>query len=67
MLQLKRERTLTIALDSQVAIQTTGREAMISGQYLVNVLHRQMEGISPRCMGKALRWVPGHKGVPGNK
>ena len=47
LLQLKREGTLTIALDSQVEIQIMGREAMVSGQYLVNAFHRQMEGLSP--------------------
>ena len=55
LLQLEREGALTVALDNQAAIQTMGREAMISGQYLVNILHRQMEGLSPRCMGKMLR------------
>ena len=67
LLQLEREGTLTIALDSQAAIQTTGREAMVSGQYLVNALHRQMEGLSPGRVGKTLRWVLGHKGVLGNE
>ena len=45
LMQLKRGVAFMIGLDSQVAIQTMRRETMILGQYLINALHRQMEGL----------------------
>ena len=41
LLDAERGTRFTIALDNQAAIQTTRKEKMISGQYLVNVLHRK--------------------------
>ena len=42
----------TIALDNQATIQTTRREKMISGQYLVNALHKQVDSITRFTPGK---------------
>ena len=42
----------TIALNNQAFIQTTRREKMISGQYLVNALHQEVEGITRFTPGK---------------
>ena len=69
LLNAERGTRFTIALDNQAAIQTTRKETMISGQYMVNVLHRQVDGITSFGPDKniTLRWVPGHKGVAGNE
>ena len=42
---------------------------MILGQYLVNVLHRQVDRITSFGPDKniTLRWVPGHEGVAKNE
>ena len=42
----------TIVLDNQVTIQTTRSEKMISGQYLLNTLHQQVDGITRFALGK---------------
>ena len=69
LLNMELDTRFTIALDNQAAIQTTRREKMISGQYLVNALHHQADGITRFTPGKniTLRWVSGNKGVAGNK
>jgi hypothetical protein len=59
----------TVALDNQAAIQTTRRESAIPGQYLVNAIHRQIEGVVKQQAGArvVMRWVPGHEGIEGNE
>ncbi|KAF8466827.1 hypothetical protein JB92DRAFT_3150104 [Gautieria morchelliformis] len=60
----------TLSLDNQVALQTTREERAISGQYLVNALHEQVEEMRwerGETATVTMRWVPGHKGVRGNE
>jgi ribonuclease HI len=59
-----------IAMDNQAAIQTTREEHAVSGQYLINALHEQMDAIGAGSRGRSkatIRWVPGHKGIGGNE
>ncbi|KAF8514914.1 hypothetical protein JB92DRAFT_3115324 [Gautieria morchelliformis] len=69
MLNMERSSKYTVALDNQAAIQMTRRESVISGQYLVNAVHRQIQGVVQQQAGAkvVMRWVPGHEGVEGNK
>jgi ribonuclease HI len=69
MLNMESSGRYTIALDNQAAIQTTRRESTIPGQYLVNAIHRQVEGVVEQQPGArvVMRWVPGHEGIEGNE
>jgi ribonuclease HI len=69
MLNVERRTRYTIALDNQAAIQTTRRERAIPGQYLVNAIHRQIQGVVEMQAGTrvAMRCVPGHEGIEGNE
>jgi ribonuclease HI len=63
MLNMEHCGRYSITLDNQAAIQTTRRERAIPGQYLVNVVHRQLEGVVEQQAGVrvVMRWVPGMK------
>jgi hypothetical protein len=69
MLNMESSGRYTVTLDNQAAIQTTRRESAIPGQYLVNVIHRQIEGVVEQQAGArvVMRWVPGHEGIEGNE
>jgi RNase H len=47
----------------------TRRERAIPGQYLVNTIHRQIQGVIEQQPGVrvVMRWVPGHEGIEGNE
>ena len=55
LLQQDRGMSFTIGLDSLVAIHTTRKETMIPGQYLVDMLHRQIEGTLSSQVEKTTR------------
>src|SRR5882724_13459397 len=62
-------QSLTIRVDSQAMIRTTGHGRAIPGQYLVEAFHKQIAAvwtIHPGIEIK-LRWMPRHVGIPGNK
>jgi ribonuclease HI len=69
MLNVESSGRYTVALDNQAAIQMTRRERAIPGQYLVNAVHRQIQGVVELQAGArvVMRWVPGHEGVEGNE
>jgi ribonuclease HI len=69
LLNVERGRRYVIAADSQATIQTTRRERAIPAQYIVNALHRQIQGVVEQQPGVkvVMRWVPGHEGVTGNE
>jgi hypothetical protein len=69
LLNTERGTQCVIAADNQAAIQMTRREKAISVQYLINALHRQIQGVTERRPGTriVMRWVPGHEGVEGNE
>ena len=48
----------TIVLNNQAAIQMTRKEKMISGQYLVNALHQQVNGITRFAPGSRQNHYP---------
>jgi hypothetical protein len=68
LLSMEREAKYTLVMDNQGDIQTTRKEKAISGQYLINALHRQIEGITTQQPGLKvfMRWTPGDVGIPGN-
>ena len=45
------------------------REKPISGQYIINAVHRQMDAVTKCQPGVSIRmrWIPGHEGVEGNE
>jgi hypothetical protein len=59
MLNVERSGRYMVALDNQAAIQTTRRERAIPGQYLVNAVHRQIQGVVELQVGARvlMRWV----------
>jgi hypothetical protein len=69
MLNTESSSRYTIALDNQAAIQTTRRERAIPGQYLVNAVHRQIQGVAEQQAGARvlMRWIPGHEAIEGNE
>jgi ribonuclease HI len=69
LLNMERSAKYTIGTDSQAAMLTTRREKQVSAQYLVDAVHRQIEGVVATRMGAevTVRWTPGHKGIRGNE
>lgn len=69
MLMHENAHSYTISTDNQAAITTTHEEKGISGQYLVQALHRQAEVLKAAQHESQLviRWVPGHEGIEGNE
>ena len=62
-------QSLTIRVDSQAMIRTTGHGRAIPGQYLVEAFHKQIAAVQTIHPGIEikLRWMPGHAGIPGNE
>jgi len=61
--------SLTISIDSQAAMHTTGNRRAILGQHLVEAFHEQVTAVQSKHPGieMRMRWMPGHEGIPGNE
>src|SRR5882724_8015068 len=62
-------QSLTIGINSQVAMRATGHRRVTPGQYLIEIFHRQIAAVWGKHPGIeiALRWMPGHAGIAGNE
>jgi hypothetical protein len=68
LLNMKRKGKYMLGVDNQAAIQTTRQENAISGQRLVDALHKQTERFTwQQGVEVILQWTPGPEGIKGNE
>jgi len=62
-------RTATICIDSQATIKATRLIKPVSGHYIIDVLHWEIQALQKRQRGIqiTIRWTPGHEGIEGNE
>jgi ribonuclease HI len=60
-------RKATIFTDNQSALRTVHKPGNTSGQYILRKLLLLLQKVTAMGMEVELRWIPAHKGVPGNE
>jgi ribonuclease HI len=60
------DRKATVFTNNQSALRTMRKPSNTSGQYILRGI-QLLDGLKARGINSEFRWIPAHRGIPGNE